>query len=173
MTENQIFYGKVINVDPEGKWADFVILHFGKANENRWRPLKGAFDAFMDRIAKAKKNIPACYQHDERQLIGHWVNIEINDVDVRGRVVLDDIPFVRDVVIPQLKSGTLQGASPTVSTVQESYNQMDAVWDVIEGIFCEISLVGLPADLKADAIQMKASVQAKREEDFEIELLTL
>lgn len=173
MEGTQLFYGKMLSVDPEGKYADFIILHYGKSNENRWRPIAGCLASFLERIARAKKNIPACYQHDERQLVGHWENLVSSDDDLRGRLMFDDIPFVREVVLPQLKSGTLQGASPTISAIQDTYNRKDEVWDVIEGVLVEASVVGLPADLKADVLELKASVQAREKENFEIELLTI
>lgn len=43
----------------------------------------------------------------------------------------------------------------------------------MEGVLCEISLVGLPADLKADILTIQANIQAQNKTIFEFDLLTL
>lgn len=172
--KTQTYFAKIASFNEEGKYVDIIILHFDKANENYWRPVAGCLDAFLTRLSRAKKFIPACYQHDETNLIGQVRDIEIVGDVLKGRMYLDDIPFVREVVIPQLKSGTLQGSSPTLAPVRESYNQdAGGIWDILEGVLCEVSLVGLPADLKADIVSVKASIEAKRNEDFDFELLNI
>lgn len=170
---SQKYYAKIAGFDETAKTVDVIVLHFGKPNENRWMPMAGCLDAFLIRIAKAKKFIPACYQHDDENLIGQWRDLEVIGDTLKARLYLDDIPFVRDVVLPQLKSGTLQGASPTIAPIKDSYNQETGMWEVVEGALCEISLVGIPADLKADIISVQASIQAQKNKDFEIELLTM
>ena len=172
-TTAQKYYAKIAAFNENEKTVDVIVLHFGKANENSWMPLVGCLDAFLVRIAKAKKFIPVCYQHDEDNLIGQFRDWEIIGDALKGKIYLDDIPFVRDVVIPQLKSGTLQGSSPTIAPVRDSWNNEKGLWEIIEGILCEISLVGLPADLKADILSIQASIQAKNKEDFDFDLLTL
>lgn len=173
MDKEQKYYGKISKFNEDERYVDSIILHFGASNENRWVPMVGCLDDFLIRIGKAKKFIPACYQHDENNLIGQWRNLEIVGDVLQGRLYLDDIPFVRDVVIPQLKSGTLQGSSPTVAPIRDSWNQDNGLWEIMEGALCEASLVGLPADLKADILQVQASIKAKQQNDFEFELLTL
>ena len=177
MKKDQKYYGKIVKFDEAEKYVESIILHFDTSNENQWLPLAGSLDNFLERLRRAKKNIPACYQHDDEKLIGQWRDIVIENNMLKGRCYLDDIPFVREVVIPQLKSGTLQGSSPTISPVKEAYNRDKAIWEIIEGVLCEVSLVGLPADLRADIIQMKASIdqttRKELEDNFNIELLTL
>lgn len=172
-TAAQKYYAKIAAFDEKAKTVDVIVLHFGKPNENGWMPMVGCLDDFLARLAKAKKFIPACYQHDEENLIGQWRDIEIVGDTLKARLYLDDIPFVRDVVIPQLKSGTLQGASPTIAPIRDSYNRDSKMWEIMEGALCEISLVGLPADLKADILNVQASIKAQQKQDFEFELLTL
>lgn len=171
-TTAQKYYAKIANFDEATKTVEVIVLHFGKANENGWMPMTGCLDAFLVRINKAKKFIPACYQHDDDNLIGQWRDIEIIGDALKAKCYLDDIPFVRDVVIPQLKSGTLQGASPTIAAIRDSYNRESGMWEIIEGVLCEISLVGIPADLKADILSIQASIQAKDKNEFEFDLLT-
>ena len=171
--QSQKYYAKIAGFDETAKIVNVIVLHFGKENENHWVPMVGCIDDFLVRIAKAKKFIPACYQHDDEKLIGQFRDWEIVGDVFQGKIYLDDIPFVRDVVIPQLKSGTLQGSSPTIAPINDSYNRDNGNWEIIDGAVCEISLVGLPADLKADILQVQASVSAKQKEDFDFELLTL
>jgi len=169
----QKYYAKIAAFDDTAKTVEVIVLHFGQKNENMWTPNIGCLDDFLARIAKAKKFIPACYQHDDDNLIGQWRDLEIVGDTLKATLYLDDIPFVRDVVIPQLKSGTLQGASPTIAPIKDMWNDSTKVWEIVEGVLCEISLVGIPADLKADILTVKASIAAKQKEDFEFELLTL
>ena len=171
--KTQSFFGKIASFDEAQRFVDAIICHFDKPNENYWMPQTGCLDAFLARLGKAKKNIPAYYQHDDRMLIGHWENIVIEGGEMKGRLMLDDIPFVNEVVIPQLKSGSLQGASPTISPVEDFWSKDLNVWVIIEGVIIEASLVGLPADLRADITSVKASLEAQRQKDtdFEISLL--
>jgi HK97 family phage prohead protease len=171
--QSQKYYAKIAGFDETAKTVDVIVLHFGKENENRWVPMVGCLDDFLTRINKAKKFIPACYQHDDENLIGQWRDIEIVGDTLKARLYLDDIPFVRDVVLPQLKSGTLQGASPTIAPIRDSWNPDNGAWEILEGVLCEISLVGIPADLKADIVSVQASIKAQNKNNFEIELLTL
>jgi HK97 family phage prohead protease len=174
MDNAQKYFGKVVSVNEGGKFVEAIILHFGVANENRWVAMEGSLDAFLARIAKAKKYIPACYQHDEENLIGQWREFEVSNGTLKAKLFLDDIPFVRDVVIPQLKSGTLQGASPTIAPIKDMWNDKNGIWEIVEGALCEVSLVGIPADLRADILTVQASIKAqqKQSDDFDIEILS-
>jgi len=166
----QKYFAKIASFNEEGKYVDAIILHFDQANENGWMPKTGCLDAFLARVQEAAKFIPAYYDHGTT-LIGQWRDLEISEGALKGRLYLDDIPFVRDTVIPQLKSGSLQGASPTVSPENAINN--NGIVEISLGVLVEASLVGIPADLKADILTMKASIEEKQKEDFEFELLTL
>lgn len=175
--KEQKYYGSITGLDSENKYVDAIILHFDKANENGWVPMSGCLDEFFDRAKSAGKDIPACYQHNDDLLIGQWRELKIEGGILSGRLYLDDIPFVRDTVIPQLKSGTIQGASPTIAPLSEFYNKSTDNYEVNAGVLCEISLVGIPADLKADITEMRAKIEAEKNKkdktDFEFELLIL
>lgn len=67
----------------------------------------------------------------------------------------------------------MQGASPTIAPIRDSWNPDNGLWEILEGVLCEISLVGIPADLKADIISVQASIKAQNKNNFEIELLML
>ena len=71
----------------QDKYIESVILHFDTANENRWAAMSGCLDDFLLRAAKAKKSIPACYQHDESIVIGLW-----KDLTITGNVLSISLP---------------------------------------------------------------------------------
>ena len=168
----QIFYGKIVDINEEEKFIKSSILHFDKVNENRWRAMQGSLDAFLERLNRAKKGVAGCYQHDESLLIGVWRDFEVTDKELIGKLYFVDTPFVRDTVLPQVRAGILQGSSPTISPLQDSWNSGMNCWDIIEGVLCEVSLVGLPADLRADILEMRAKIEEKKEgNDTDIFLL--
>lgn len=172
--KKQLYIGAVTKFDENQKTVTANILHFDVANENAWMPKAGCLDAFFVKLTKAKKYAPAFYNHNiDGQAIGLWKNLEIVGSVLVGTLYLTDTPFVRDVIIPQLKDGTIQGASPTICPIQDSYDRDNNIWEIIEGFMLEASLVPLPADFKADILEVRASVEAKNKSDFEFELLTL
>lgn len=169
---NGIFYGAIKSFDREKRTADYIILHYDRANENMWTASAGAFTDFFERLKQSNKGISACYQHDERQLIGKWDNFRDDDGALIGTIYLSNTPFVNDTVIPQIEDGTLQGSSPTAYPRQGSWK--GDVFVISEAVIGEISLVGLPADLDADLIKFAASIdKLKGIGNFEIDLLTI
>lgn len=175
--KEQKYYGRVVQINESEKYIECNILHFGTPNENRWMASVGCLDAFLARIAKAKKNIPACYQHDESIVIGVWKDLTITGDTLSGKLYYVETDFFKGTVLPLLMAGALQGASPTIAPISDTWNQDKNVWEIIEGVLCEVSLVGIPADLKADIIEFRAKIESenkdKQNEDFEFELLTL
>ena len=173
-TNNQYFFGSVAKFDEVQKTVKCNIMHFDTPNENLWSPVTGCLDDYFVKMAKAKKYVPAFLNHDLDGLgIGLWKELEVVGNVLVGTLYLSDIPLVRETVIPQLKEGTLQGASPTILTIEESYDRENNIWNIIKGFLIEASLVYLPADFKADVLQVQASVSAKQKENFDFELLTL
>jgi len=173
-TKNQYFYGAVAKYDEVQKTVKCNIMHFDTPNENMWSPVTGCLDDYFVKMARAKKFVPAFYNHNlDGIAIGLWKELEIIGNVLVGTLHLSDIPFVRDTVIPQLKEGTLQGASPTICTIEESYDRDNNIWNIIKGFLIEASLVALPADFKADVLSIQASVQERKKQDFEFDLLIL
>ena len=183
--EKQIqFYGSIKNYNKIDKTVDTVILHYGEVNENRWVPMPGCFDSFFASLKKNKKKIAVGYMHDPHSLIGS-IDVDslvLNGNELSGLVVLSNTPFVNDTVIPQLEDGTLQGSSPCGYPKKDSWNHEKQQLEVLEGVLSEISLVGLPADLKSSITNIKASIETenyikeleeKYNNDFEIDLLTI
>ena len=162
MMEEQKFYGSILSVDTEQKAVKASILHWGKVNENSWRAMAGSLDAFLSRIKDAGKGVAGCYQHDTTKLIGVWKDFEISKEELIATLYFADTPFVNEVVLPQLKAGVLQGASPTIIPVEKFINKTEACIDVLEGLLEEISLVGLPADLRADILEMRAKIEKQK-----------
>lgn len=174
MKKDLRYYSGDVAFNEEGKYIQANILHYDVANENRWRPLAGCLDAFFERLNEAGKGVAACYQHDESKLIGVWRDFETTDGVLSGKLYFVETPFVKDTVIPQVKAGILQGASPTIASLKDRYK--DGVVDIIEGVLCEVSLVGLPADFQADILKVAAKLEAENTDllntNFEIDLLT-
>ncbi len=173
MKKNLTYYSGDVRFNQDLKYIEAAILHYDVPNENKWRPVAGCLDAFFERLDKSGKGVAACYQHDEKQLIGVWRDFETKDNVLSGKLYYIETPFVKETVLPQLKAGILQGVSPSIASYKENYKA--GVIDVIEGVLCEISLVGLPADFEADILRMSAKleVQAEKENNFEIDLLTI
>lgn len=174
MKKDLRYYSGDVAFNEEGKYIQANILHYDVANENRWRPLSGCLDAFFERLNATGKGVAACYQHDESKLIGVWRDFETKDGVLSGKLYFVETPFVKDTVIPQVKAGILQGASPTIASLKDRYK--DGVVDIIEGVLCEVSLVGLPADFQADILKVAAKLESENTDllniNFEIDLLT-
>lgn len=166
----QRYYGKVLAFNEDKKFIESVIMHFDVANENRWLAKAGSLDKFFERLNKSKKGVAACYQHDESLLIGVWKDFVISGNELIGKLYYVETPFVKDTVLPQLRAGILQGSSPTMGAINEGYDNQAGVWEIHEGYLCEISLVGLPADFRADIIQLKAMIESNKkiEDDFDL-----
>ena len=163
--KEQIFYGKLVEVNEDNKFIKAIVLHFDKKNENAWRAMSGSLDAFLVRLSRSKKGVAACYQHDESILIGVWRDFEIENGVLMAKLFFVETPFVKDTVIPQVKAGILQGASPSISSLKSAYSEAENCQDILEGVLCEISLVGLPADLRADIIEMRAAIEAQEKKE--------
>lgn len=172
-SNEQKYYGKIVNVNESEKYIESIILHFDTPNENRWMPMAGCLDAFLVRMAKAKKFVTACYQHDSSIVIGIWKDLTITGNTLTGKLFYVETDFVKGTVLPLLKAGALQGSSPSIAPIRDSWNNDKNIWEIVEGALCEISLVGLPADLKADILTIKASIEAQQKNNFDFDLLTL
>jgi phage head maturation protease len=172
MKTKGIFYGSIVSFDKEKRTAEYKIMHYGIPNENGWTASAGSVDKFLERLKKANKGVSACYQHDEKVLIGKWNNFREENGAFIGTIYLSNTPFVNDTVLPQIEDGTLQGASPTIYP-RDGYWDAD-IFTIIEGVIGEISLVGLPADLDADLIKFAANIDSlKNNNNFEVNLLTI
>lgn len=174
-TKKGHFYGAIQGFDEQAKTVDSIILHYDSPNENYWTAKAGSLDSFLERLNASNKGVSACYQHDDRVLIGKWMNFKHDNGAFSATLYLSDTPFVRDTVIPQLKDKTLQGSSPTICAISGMFDNETGVYQIIEGALAEISLVGLPADLEANILKMTAKIEAEKQAnaDFEISLITL
>lgn len=61
--------------------------------------------------SKANAKIAFCYQHDLKKPLGRFTSLVVDSSNLKAEAVFDDIPLVRDVVIPQVNSGTLNNTS--------------------------------------------------------------
>ena len=172
MTKKLKYYAGSISLNEDEKYIEAIVLHYDVPNENRWTPVSGCLDDFFSRLGKTNKGVAACYQHDESQLIGVWRDFEVVDGNaLKAKMYYVETPFVKDTVLPQVRAGILQGASPTIAPFK--VRTVKGVDEVYEGLLAEISLVGLPADFESEILKMSASLAAKEIEDnnFELNLL--
>ena len=172
-TKNTKFYGAIAGFNEEKKTVEAIILHFDTPNENFWMAKSGCLNDFLERLKAANKGVAACYQHDDKILIGKWDNFRTEGQAFMGTLQLSDIPFVNETVIPQLKDGTLQGSSPTIGSNSGMWDNETGVFAIVDGVICEISLVGLPADLEANITKISAKIEAHKKNNFDVDLLTL
>lgn len=91
-TKNQLYIGAVTKFDENQKTVTANILHFDVANENDWMPKAGCLDAFFAKINKAKKFVPAFYNHNNfsGEAIGLWKNLEVVGNVLVGTLYLTD-----------------------------------------------------------------------------------
>lgn len=61
--------------------------------------------------SSANAKIAFCYQHDLRQPLGRFTSLVVENSNLKAEAVFDDIPLVKNVVIPQVNSGTLNNTS--------------------------------------------------------------
>lgn len=172
MTKKLKYYAGSISLNEDEKYIEAIVLHYDVPNENRWTPVSGCLDDFFSRLGKTNKGVAACYQHDESQLIGVWRDFEVVDGNaLKAKMYYVETPFVKDTVLPQVRAGILQGASPTIAPFK--VKTVKGVDEVYEGLLAEISLVGLPADFESEILKMSASLAAKETEknNFELNLL--
>ena len=166
------YYAGSISLNEDEKYIEAIVLHYDVPNENRWTPVSGCLDDFFLRLGKTNKGVAACYQHDESQLIGVWRDFEIVDGNaLKAKMYYVETPFVKDTVLPQVRAGILQGASPTITPFK--VKTVKGIDEVYEGLLAEVSLVGLPADFESEILKMSASLAAKEieENNFELNLL--
>lgn len=61
--------------------------------------------------SKANAKIAFCYQHDLKKPLGRLTSLIVDNSNLKAEAVFDDIPLVRDIVVPQVNSGTLNNTS--------------------------------------------------------------
>lgn len=61
--------------------------------------------------SKANAKIAFCYQHDLKKPLGRFTSLIVDNSNLKAEAVFDDIPLVRDIVVPQVNSGTLNNTS--------------------------------------------------------------
>ena len=59
----------------------------------------------------ANAKIAFCWQHEIRTPIGRITSMLVENSNLKTEAILDDIPFVKDTIIPQINSGTLNNTS--------------------------------------------------------------
>jgi HK97 family phage prohead protease len=98
------------SVDEESMTVSGYLAAFGNVDDAGDRLIKGCFAKSLKEHgvgSDSQRKILFCWQHDTKQPIGQFTALREDEKGLYFEAKLDDIPFVRDTVIPQYKSGTL------------------------------------------------------------------
>jgi HK97 family phage prohead protease len=88
--------------------------------------------------SESPRKILLCYQHRMDEPIGQFTVLKEDEKGLYFEAKLDDIPLVRDIVIPQYKSGTLNQHS-----IGYCYVKFEWAEDAEHGDVCEVYEVEL------------------------------
>jgi HK97 family phage prohead protease len=98
------------NVDETTMTVSGYLAAFNNVDSAGDRLLKGCFSKSLKEHgtgSTSDRKIIFCWQHDMSKPLGQFTNLYEDEKGLYFEAKLDDIPFVREVVIPQYKSGTL------------------------------------------------------------------
>jgi HK97 family phage prohead protease len=97
-------------IDEQSMIVSGYLASFDTVDEAGDRLHKGCFAKSIQEHGPGSgspRKILLCYQHQMDTPIGQFTKLEEDDKGLYFEAKLDDIPLVRDTVIPQYKSGTL------------------------------------------------------------------
>jgi HK97 family phage prohead protease len=128
-------------VDEQSMIVSGYLAAFGNIDEAGDRLHQGCFAKSIKEHgpgSESSRKILLCYQHRMDTPIGQFTVLKEDDKGLYFEAKLDDIPLVRDVVIPQYKSGTLNQHS-----IGYCYVKMDFTEEDGKGFICEVLEVEL------------------------------
>jgi HK97 family phage prohead protease len=149
--QNSILHYKSVKVDTpkideQSMTVSGYLASFDNIDEAGDRLHKGCFAKSLQEhgvgSASARK-ILFCWQHRTDMPIGQFARLEEDDKGLYFEAKLDDIPLVRDTVIPQYKSGTLNQHSIGYCYVKVEHSEDENVFDVYEVELYEGSVVSI------------------------------
>lgn len=104
---------------------------------------------FTEDLAVNGNKRPALWQHDSRQPLGmKTFTDKIKGLHFEAKLPKSDT-FVTGRVIPQIRSGSIQGASMGYHTETYKYIEEEDIWDLIKGCLIESSFVTFPMNQRA------------------------
>jgi len=138
---------KIENVNEQSMVVSGYLASFNTVDDVNDRLLKGCFAKSISEHgpgSKSNRKIAFCWQHKMDTPIGQFTVLKEDETGLYFEAKLDDIPFVRETVIPQYKSGTLNQHSIGYWYVKADWvidNTYGDVFDVSELALIEGSTV--------------------------------
>jgi HK97 family phage prohead protease len=132
-------------IDEQSMIVSGYLASFDTVDEMGDRLHKGCFAKSIQEHgpeSSSPRKILLCYQHQMDTPIGQFTVLKEDDKGLYFEAKLDDIPLVRDTVIPQYKSGTLNQHSIGYCYVKIELPDERAMGDPL-GQICEVYEVEL------------------------------
>jgi HK97 family phage prohead protease len=132
-------------IDEQSRIVSGYLASFDTVDEFGDRLHKGCFAKSIKEHgpeSNSPRKILLCYQHQMDKPIGQFTVLKEDDKGLYFEAKLDDIPLVRDTVIPQYKSGTLNQHSIGFCYVKIEFPEETAMGDSL-GQICEVYEVEL------------------------------
>lgn len=134
---------------------------FGNIDRHDDIVAKGSFIDSINTMIKNGDYLPVLWQHKQHMPLGIYIEIREDDngLFVRGRMPKEDA-FVNGRVIPQMKVGSVKKMSIGFCIKDYEYKDMDEkrIRIIKKVDLWEVSLVTIPANGKADIVDMKAVI---------------
>jgi len=115
---------------------------------------------FTDDLKKRGNQRPALWQHRTTEPVGvNFYTDTEQGLMFEAKLPTDDT-FVTGRVLPQVKVGSIQGASIGYCTIEEYYNTQDKCRDLIKGTIEESSFVTFPMNEKACIFSVRKYIKS-------------
>ncbi|MDR2652875.1 MAG: HK97 family phage prohead protease [Prevotellaceae bacterium] len=129
------------NIDETSMTVSGYLASFENIDNMGDRLHKGCFTKSLQEHgveSTSPRKILFCWQHRTDVPIGQFTKLEEDDKGLYFEAKLDDIPIVRETIIPQYKSGTLNQHSIGYCYVKTEFNENEE-----DGFVCEVYEVEL------------------------------
>lgn len=152
-------------LDAEGEFEGYASV-FGDVDQGNDVVVKGAFKKSLRDIKKQKRLIPMLWQHDQREPIGVYKNIEEDEKGLKVHGVINlNAGALEKRAYEHLKAGALGGMSIGYRMLPGTYeyDETERVTRLKVIDLREISLVTMPMLLSARVTSVKKDITEIRE----------
>lgn len=159
------------SIDEQSMVVSGYLASFDTVDEIGDRLHKGCFAKSIKEHgpgSDSPRKILLCYQHWFDKPIGQFTELKEDDKGLYFEAKLDDIPLVRDTVIPQYKSGTLNQHSIGYRYVKTNWTVEDGcdVCDVFEVEVFEGSVVTAGCNENTPFLGFKSLTAAQVDQSY-------
>lgn len=149
------FQLEVKATDGKGEFEGYASV-FGVVDSYSDVVAPGAFEASLA-AHKANNTMPALlWQHDPREPIGKWLEMEEDEkgLRARGQLLIDDDPMARRAYA-HLEAGSVSGLSIGYMLERFEVDVDEGIWTLLEVDLWETSIVTFPAngDARIDTVK--------------------